>query len=380
MGDRTPATLEFGVLGPLEMSVNGIPVPVGAAKQRAVLAMLVINHNRPVSVDALIHAVWGESPVPAARASIHSYVSNLRRLLGTAGVDPQAVLASAPPGYRLAFPDDHWDLGRFTTQRNLGVQAASTGRFEEAGSHLAAALAQWRGPVLDDLRDFAFVEPFATVQAEDRMAAQVARAEADIACGRAHAIIGELEVLCAEHPYRERLWAQLIAAYYVVERQSDALATCRRLRTALAEDLGIDAGPTISSLYDRILHQQPLHAAVAPVAAHSTTAHGVVNLDAAAERSASAELRDPAGHRHRLDAATTRIGRLPDNDIVLDADDVSRNHAVIGYTGAGFVITDLRSTNGVVVEGHRIHASVVLADGDRIRIGGHEFVFAISPR
>ncbi|WP_067966664.1 BTAD domain-containing putative transcriptional regulator [Mycolicibacter icosiumassiliensis] len=367
-------TLEFGVLGPLEMRVNGTPVPLGAAKQRAVLAMLVINHNRPVSVDSLIHAVWGETPVPAARASIHSYVSNLRRLLGTAGVEPQTALASAPPGYRLCFADAHWDLGRFTAQRNLGVQAATAGRFGEASSHLSAALAEWRGPVLDDLRDFAFVEPFAAVQSEDKVVTQVARAEADIACGRAHAIIGELEALSAEHPYRERLWAQLITAYYAAERQSDALDAYRRLKTALAEDLGIDPGPTISALYDRILHQQPPQP---PAAASSTTAHSAVNLSPKVERSVSAELRDAAGCRHRLDAATTRIGRLPDNDIVLDADDVSRNHAVIGYTGSGFVITDLRSTNGVTVDGRRIHASVVLADGDRIRIGVHEFVFAI---
>lgn len=372
--------LEFGVLGPLQMSVNGTPVPLGAAKQRAVLAMLVINHNRPVSVESLIDAVWGARPVPAARASIQSYVSNLRRLLATAGVEPQAVLASAPPGYRLSFADAHWDLGRFSTERNLGMQAAAAGRFDDASSHLSVALAEWRGPVLDDLREFAFVDAFATVLYEDKVVAQVARAEADIACGRAHAIIGELEALSAAHPYRERLWAQLISAYYAAERQSDALEAYRRLKTALAQDLGIDPGPTVSALHERILRQQPLHA---ERAARSTTAHSAIRLApnvATAQGSSCAELRDGAGHRHRLDATTTRIGRLPDNDIVIDDDDVSRNHAVIGYTGAGFVITDLRSTNGVLVEGRRIHASVTLADGDRIHIGSHEFVFEISPR
>ncbi|MBS9532856.1 FHA domain-containing protein [Mycobacterium sp. M1] len=372
-------TLEFGVLGPLQVSVNGTPVPLGAAKQRAVLAMLVIHRNRPVSVDSLIHAVWGDEPVAAARASIHSYVSNLRRLLGTAGVDPQAVLASAPPGYRLCFADTDWDLGRFTTERNLGMQAVTAGRYGGAAGHLSAALAEWRGPVLDDLRDFAFVDAFATVQSEDKVVTQVARAEADIACGRAHAIIGELETLSTEHPYRERLWAQLITAYYVAERQSDALDAYRRLKTALADDLGIDPGPTVSSLHDRILRQQPLPAAAV---ACSTTAHRVADLVpqvGVLERPASAELRDATGRRHRLDAAAIRIGRLPDNDIVLDSDDASRNHAVIGYTGAGFVITDLRSTNGVVVAGRRIDASVVLADGDRIRIGSHEFVFESRP-
>ena len=86
--------LEFGVLGPLQLSVEGTPLPLGAPKQRAVLAMLVINRNRPVGVESLINAVWDQSPVPAARASIQSYVSNLRRLLGDAGIDPHTVLAA----------------------------------------------------------------------------------------------------------------------------------------------------------------------------------------------------------------------------------------------------------------------------------------------
>ena len=90
--------LKFGVLGPLQLSVEGTLVPLGAPKQRAVLAMLVINRNRPVGVESLINAVWGESPVPAARASIQSYVSNLRRLLGDAGIDTHTVLVKRTAG------------------------------------------------------------------------------------------------------------------------------------------------------------------------------------------------------------------------------------------------------------------------------------------
>lgn len=88
--------LDFGLLGPLQMTIDGTPVPSGTPKQRAVLAMLVINRNRPVGVDALITALWEEWPPSGARASIHSYVSNLRKLLGGAGIDPRVVLAAAP--------------------------------------------------------------------------------------------------------------------------------------------------------------------------------------------------------------------------------------------------------------------------------------------
>src|SRR5271157_3328686 len=105
--------LDFGLLGPLEMSIDGTLVPLGTPKQRAVLAMLLRDRNRPVGVDALITALWEDWPPAGARASIHSYVSNLRKLLGGAGVDPRAVLAAAPAGYRLSIAENSCDLRRF---------------------------------------------------------------------------------------------------------------------------------------------------------------------------------------------------------------------------------------------------------------------------
>jgi SARP family transcriptional regulator, regulator of embCAB operon len=370
----------FGVLGPLQLSAGGTLVPLGAPKQRAVLAMLVMNRNRPVSVEALINAVWDQWPVPAARTSIHSYVSNLRRVLGSAGYDPNKALASVPPGYQLSVDDDDCDLGRFITEKNAGVHAAAAGRFEDASSYFSAALAEWRGPVLDDLREFAFVDTFATALSEVKVVAQTALAEAEIACGRADAIIVRLEVLTAEHPFREKLWAQLITAYYVTERQSDALNAYRRLKTNLAENLGIDPGPTLRTLHERILRQEPLDARTT---AQTTATHSVADLGphtaTLAGPSLVAELKAEDGRRYRLQAST-RIGRRPDNDIVLDDDDVSRYHAVIIDTGSSFVISDLRSTNGVEVQGRRIRPSATLADGDQVRIGPHEFTFEICPR
>jgi DNA-binding SARP family transcriptional activator len=340
--------------------------------------MLVINRNRPLSVDALIDAVWDEDPVPAARTSIQSHVSNLRRLLRTAGVDPVAVLASAPPGYQLSIPDTECDVGRFTEDKATAFRAAATGQFEEASSHLAAALREWRGPVLDDLREFAFVQAFAAALMEEKVAAHTARAEAEIACGRAGAVIGELEALTAEHPYREPLWAQLITAYYITERQSDALSAYRRLKTALADGLGIDPGPTVSALYGRILRQEPLGAKRSVLTTRKLSVYE--SSPAIAVVGESAWLRDRAGRRWSLSGASTRIGRLDDNDVVLhDDEDVSRHHAVIIDTGAGFVIYDSRSTNGVEVNRRRIRGSAQLADSDRIRIGNQQFTVEIRP-
>src|SRR6201997_4545598 len=245
--------LDFGVLGPLQLSVDCQAVPVGPPKQSAVLAMLLINRNRPVSMDSLINAMWEDSPQPDPVHNLHVYVANLRRILGRAGVDPRTVLASARPGYRLSVPDTACDLGRFNTEKAAGVQAAAAGRFGQASDRLSAALAQWRGPVLHDLLEFRFVETFATALDEDKVLAHTVRAEAEIACGRAHSVISEMEALVVQYPYREPLWAQLITAYYVDERQTDALDAYRRLRDTLSEELGIEPGPGLSTLQRRIL-------------------------------------------------------------------------------------------------------------------------------
>ena len=295
--------------------------------------------------------------------------------LGNAGVDANAVLARAPPGYRLNIADGDCDLDRFIAQKDAGIQAAAAGQSEEASRHMSAALAEWRGPVLDDLSDFEFVKTFATALIED-MLVHISRAEAEIACGRAHAVIGELETLVAQNPYREPLWAKLMTAYYVVERQSDALDAYRRLKTALADDLGIDPGPTVSELHARILRQERLNT---KRAAKTTAMRAMTGVRTATSRKpAAATLRDATGRHYPVKGPETRIGRLAENDIVLNYDDVSRRHAVIIDTGSSFVITDLDSSNGVTVQHERIRPSATLADGDCINICGHEFTFEIT--
>src|SRR5271166_1436845 len=370
--------LEFGLLGPLEMSVDGALVALGTPKQRAVLAMLLMNRNSPVGVERLITALWEGWPPSGARASIHSYVSNLRKLLTGVGIDPRGVLAAAPPGYRLNIPENTCDLGRFIAEKAAGVHAAAAGRFEQATRHLSAALAEWRGPVLEDLRDFQFVDTFATSLVEDKMVVHTAQAEAEIACGRASAVIAELEALTVEHPYREQLWAQLITAYYLTDRQSDALAAYRRVKTTLADDLGIDPGQTLRDLNERILRQERLDV---KKSAKTTAAGTITVLDQRTMVSGQkvvADLHDAAGHSYPLQSAATRIGRLSDNDIVLDSANVSRHHAVIVDTGTNYIINDLRSSNGVHVQHQRIRAAATLNDGDHIRICDHEFTFQIS--
>ncbi|BBX05157.1 regulator [Mycolicibacterium moriokaense] len=374
--------LDFGVLGPLQVTVNGQPVPLGTPKQCAVLALLLINRNRPVPRDSIITAIWDEdSPEADAIHNLHVYIANLRKLLGSGGVDPKTVLASARPGYQLNVPDASCDLGRFATEKAAGVQAAAAGRFKQAGDRLAAALAQWRAPVLEDLREFRFVESFATALIEDKVVAQVVRAESEIACGRGDSVISELEELVGEHPYREPLWAQLITAYYVAERQTEALDAFRRVKSVLSEELGVDPGPTLRTLEQRILRQERLD--VQQIA--QDDASGIVTMltqhtmSFTAAGTSRAQLRDAAGRCYPLETVTTSIGRRDDNGVVLDDPKVSRYHATIIDTGANFVINDLRSANGVKVGGQRIRGSTTLTDGDVISIAGYHFTFEIPP-
>jgi DNA-binding SARP family transcriptional activator len=370
----------FGVLGPLEVTVGGTRVALGSRKQRAVLAMLMINRNRVVGTEALVDAVWEPQARQEVRGSLHTYVSNLRRLLNDAGLDGRAVLAAAPSGYRLTVPDIDCDIGRFVSEKTAGIRAAAAGQFELASRHLSAALAEWRGRVLVDLGDLEFVATFAAALTEDEVTVHIARAETEIACGRANAVISALEGLAVEHPYREPLWAQLIIAYYVAERQSDALDAYRRLKTALSEGLGVEPGPTIRVLHERVLRQEVLDVRRAALTAASAAASTLDRRTTATGRPAVARLHALSGQVYPLIGAATRVGRLADNDVVLDDAEVSRHHAVVSDTGTTFVITDLRSANGVYVQGRRIRGSVALADTDRIRICDHEFVFEIEPR
>jgi DNA-binding SARP family transcriptional activator len=371
--------IRVGILGSCDMRVGEIVVPLGSHKQRAVFAMLVIHRNRAVGIAELISAVWADAPHSGARAALHTYVSNLRGLMAGSGIDTRALLARTPPGYQMSLLDDDCDVGRFGVERADGIRALAAGRFEQASEYLSGALSQWRGPVLDDLREFTFFEAFATALREEKLMTQTSRAEAEIACGRAHTVINELEALAAEHPYREPLWLRLITAYYLAQRQSDALDAYHRLKTALDGDLGIDPDPAVQALYGQMLRQEPLEAAKGAQLRADVTlkAHGE-QLTIVTEHPNGPVLRGADGSAHPLRALSTRIGRSPENNIVLADAKVSRHHAAIIETGSSFVIADLNSTNGVYVSNRRIHPSATLTSGDVIRIGDGEWTFDLG--
>src|SRR6266545_3693948 len=238
----------YRVLGPLEVRDGEESLPLAGAKQRALLALLLLHANRVLSRDRLIDELWGDEPPATAVTSLQVYISRLRKLL------PAGALATRPPGYLLEVEPEELDLRCFERLLAAGHEALAEGDAERAARVLHEALALWRGPAL---AEFAF-EPFAQAEIgrlEDlRLAAVEERIEADLALGRHAEVIGELEALVAENPHRERLRGQLILALYRSGRQAEALDGYQEARRAL-DELGIEPSAALRRLEKRILTQ-----------------------------------------------------------------------------------------------------------------------------
>ena len=251
--------VEFGILGPLEVCRSGCVLPLGGPRQRAVLALLLLEANRVVSMDRLAEEVWGGHPPEGWATTLQTYVFHLRRALepdrarGVAG----EVLVTRGPGYLLRVSREHLDAARFQDGFTAGRAALEAGRYTEAAGMLRQALELWRSGVLADLADYAFTRPEAARLEELRLAALEARIDADLALGRHDALTAELEQLAAEHPLRERLHGQLMLALYRCGRQAEALAAYRRARDLLAGELGIDPGEPLRRLHASVLAHDP---------------------------------------------------------------------------------------------------------------------------
>src|SRR5262249_25797359 len=220
----------FHILGPVEVVRSGCVVPLGGRRQRAVLALLLLQANRVVSVDRLAEDVWGGHPPPGSVTTLQSYVFRLRRALEPDRLpgDAGAVLVTRDRGYLLRVNRGHLGAAGLGEAGAAGRAALEAGRYAEAAQALREALGLWRGPVLADLADYAFARPEAARLEELRLAAVEDRIYADLALGRHQALTGELERLAGEDPLRERLHGQLMLALYRCGRQADALAAYRR--------------------------------------------------------------------------------------------------------------------------------------------------------
>ena len=250
-------TVEFRLLGDVEACIDGQRLDIGHARQRCVLAVLLVDVNRPIPADQLIDRVWADDQPHRARNALAAYMSRLRQLLADAA-DVQIV--RGPGGYVLSADALSVDVHRF---RDMAAQARATTDPAAAATLFDAALALWRGkpfaaldtPWFNDLRDSLEVERFSVA---------LDRNDAALRAGRHADLLGELTAALQAHPLDERLAGQLMLAQYRSGRQADALDTYRQVRERLVDELGVDPSPPLRVVHQQILDGDPAHPVVQP--------------------------------------------------------------------------------------------------------------------
>ena len=255
-----PAGREFRILGPLEVLDAGRAVTLGGTKQRALLALLLLHPNKTLTTDRLIDALWGERPPASATKLVQMHVSRLRKALAPAdrkGSGGDSLIVTHGNGYELQVDRDQVDSHRFERLVAEGRSELVAGRPERAASALEAALSLWRGGALGELAYEPFAEHEIARLDDLRVAAWEELMEARLALGGHGDVVGQLETLIAEHPYRERLRAQLMLALYRCDRQADALQAYQDARKKLVDELGIEPGHRLRDLERAILEQDP---------------------------------------------------------------------------------------------------------------------------
>ncbi|SDG97907.1 DNA-binding transcriptional activator of the SARP family [Lentzea fradiae] len=256
---RSKTGLEFGVLGPLQVLADGRLVQLGRRGMRALLALLVVEANRPVSIDQIVDALWTDAPPATARTIVHGYVSRLRKVLDEADPARSAVIRTTPTGYQLTVDPWRLDLHR---ARQLVASSRGKPAAIRAGL-LREALGLWRGPVLVDVPG----DPLTSDLEELRLSALEERIDAELDLGRHLELVGELRGLCTEHPFRERLVAHSMRALYRSGQRADALDAYQRFQRRAADELGIDPGPELRQLHEQVLRDDPALSVVGPVEA-----------------------------------------------------------------------------------------------------------------
>jgi WD40 repeat protein/DNA-binding SARP family transcriptional activator len=244
----TALGLRICALGSMRVTRDGIERPLGGARQRRLLAVLLIHRDAVVSVDRLADVVFAGEPTDAAATTLRSYVARLRRVLGD-------VVVTRAPGYQLSLAGVAFDVADFEAGLEAGRAALQRQDPVAAVEPLRAALALWEGDAYAEFADEPWAYPESQRLAERRLAGEELLVEAELECGRAAQILPTIEALCREHPLREAFRAQLMTAYYRAGRQADALAAFRDFREELAEELGVDPSPTLVVLEQRILAQ-----------------------------------------------------------------------------------------------------------------------------
>ncbi len=310
--------MDFSVLGPLQVTAAGRPIPVRRGLPRALTVLLLLRRRATTSAEVIVDRLWnGEPPADPANA-VHRVVAHLRRALGP---DGRALLVTQAPGYALLAEDDAVDAVRFErlVRRASAAAAAAAGATADARAveEIDTALALWRGEPLADVAGYEWAGAEIARLEETYLQARETRLGLLLALGRPGEVVTEARALVAAHPLREQLHAQLMIALYRTGRQSEALQAYTTVRRVLAEELGLDPGPQLQELERRILAHDVDLQRPAPV--------GVV--------SAPGPPRPPPGDRSWAGSSpTSLVGRQKDLD---DLDDLVARARLLTLTGPG---------------------------------------------
>jgi DNA-binding SARP family transcriptional activator len=251
--------MEFRILGPLEARQGEASLPLGPEKQRALLAVLLLNANHTVSVGRLVEELWGDRPPESAAKVIQTHVSRLRKVL------PPGMIETRAPGYALRLDDGQLDLQRFERLRAEGRRALANGDHGRGSAALSEALSLWHGAALAEFGSEPLSQGEGARLAEVWLSTYEDRIDADLALGRHADLVAELESLVSHHPLRERVRCQLMLALYRCGRQAEALAVYQDARRTLVDELGIEPGRGLRDMERAILSHDP---ALEPPAAH----------------------------------------------------------------------------------------------------------------
>ena len=307
MASRFPGQgTEFRVLGPLEAWVGKTRQPLGGRRQERVLAVLLLEANRVVPLYRLVDAAWAEDPPTTATHQVRKMVADLRRRLPT----PATTIVTDGPGYRMVLADEQLDLRVFDLRVARAREAEAAGLLANAVTQLAAALALWRGPALAGLEG-PVIRAAAEVLDERRVSVLEHLMDLRLGLGEAREVVGDLRGLLAERPLRESLRGQLMLALYRCGRQAEALQVYDEGRRLLAEELGIDPGPDLARLYERILRSDAGLDLPTPEA-EQAAAWAAAAAQAPPPSTLPYDLSDFTGRADELEAVLEIVEKAPD--------------------------------------------------------------------
>jgi DNA-binding SARP family transcriptional activator len=343
--------LRFGILGPIEVVADDGPLQLGGLRQRATLALLLLNANHVVSIDELADALYAGRPPVTAVTQVHKQISELRTVLGSDAIRTQG------SGYVINTARTQFDLARFEGLLADAATATSRSDAAPAAALLKEALSLWRGEALGDLRNEDFFVPQTRRLEELRLTAQERLAEAELALGRHAEVAAELEHLVAVNPLRESLRALQMLALYRSGRQADALQVFRRTRVELVDEFGIEPGFALRSLERAILQQDP---ALEPGRARAEDAHAILLLpscDAAFDELLA--LAEPLAASREL-----ILARLiaDDGDLPAEAEAANAHRQRLGSNARTAVFTSTDPTDDAVRLAESYAIDLVLVD------------------